>query len=355
MKNSLLILFCITLISFFSCKKDSPAPTTPAVTEQEVLTDFAEDLANPNYADLQTKANLLNEAIINLNASTTDANLAAAQVAWRNARTVWESAEGYLFGPVEDFNYDPSIDTWPVDAVELDSLLSSSNPLGVTNIDSLPFALKGFHAIEYIIFGVGESRTAAQLTARQLQFVVSLSQSVYNTTTDLVNSWAPDDGNFTAQLTNAGNGSAYFTSRKAAFLGLTGAMSDICNEVANEKMEDPLIAHDSTLDESSFSHNTTTDFKNNITGVLNAYLCEYNGTGGHSLSELVAAKNISLDNTIKSEINAAVNSFNSITTTYEKAIYTQQVQIHNTQTAINTLKETLDSDLTTFIQTNITD
>ena len=63
--------------------------------------------------------------------NTTDANLTAAQTSWKNLRNVWEQCEGYLFGPVEDNEYDPQMDTWPTDANEFDSLLSSNNALGV--------------------------------------------------------------------------------------------------------------------------------------------------------------------------------------------------------------------------------
>jgi uncharacterized iron-regulated protein len=183
-----------------------------------------------------------------------------------------------------------------------------------------------------------------------------LAQSLYNTTTQLRNSWDPaQPSNFTTQVITAGNGSTRFVTRQAFFLALVGSMSDICNEVANEKMQTPLAAQDSTLDESSFSHNSTIDFTNNITGVLHAYLSAYNGKGGHNLSELVSAKNASLDNTIQSQVNAAIASFKGITQPYEKAIYTQQNQIKTVQAAIRTLKATLDGDLTNFIQTNIKD
>ena len=88
---------------------------------------------------------------------------------------------------------------------------------------------------------------------------------------------------------------------------------------------------------------------------MHAYLSTYNGTSGHNLSQLVAAKNASLDNTLQSQMNTAIASFKGITETYEKAIYNQQNQIKTVQAACRTLKATLDGDLTTFIQVNIKD
>ncbi|MCW3125298.1 MAG: hypothetical protein JWO03_956 [Bacteroidetes bacterium] len=356
MKKAFIISLSLTIMAIAGCKK--PDTTATIVTEQQVLTDFAGKLANPNYQDIQSKANDLNTAVVAFNSNATDANLATAQSAWRTTRAAWESCEGYLFGPVEDDNYDPSMDTWPLDKTQLDSLLASSNALTVSDIDALPESLKGFHAIEYVIFGVGGTKTAAQVTPRQKLYLASLTQSLYNTTTALRNSWDPAQGNFTAQVTTAGSGSVRFTTKKAAFVAITTAMSGICDEVANGKMEEPLNASggpDSTLDESSFSHNSTTDFTNNIKGVLNAYTCQYNGTTGASLHNLIAQKNTSLDNRITSKINAAVAAFGTINVNYEIAIYTQRTQIIAVQQAINDLKDILDDELTPFIQQNITD
>jgi predicted lipoprotein len=351
-----LILTAVILVIAGCSKAPVSNNTTNTTTlEGEVLTDFSNDLVNPNYQDIQAKASIMNDAVAALVTNTTDANLATTRTAWKNARAAWESCEGFLFGPVEDFNYDPDMDDWPVNKVDLDSLLASSNPLTVADIAALPTTLKGFHAIEYVIFGVGSSRKASEITAREKTYLTSLAQSLYNTTTDLVNSWSPASGNYTAQVTSAGAGSATFATRQAVFLALVGAMSDICNEVANEKMQTPFAAQDSTLDESSFSHNSTTDFTNNITGVLNAYQSKYNNNSGHSLSELVASKNTSLNNTLLTQMQAAIASFKTITVPYEQAIYTQRNQIKSVQAIINTLRSSVDGDLTNFVKVNIKD
>lgn len=363
MKNTFLAIlaFSTLAIGLNGCSKatTNKATATTTVTETQVLTDFANDLVNPNYEDIQAKASIMNDAVQALVANTTDTNLTTTRTAWKNTRAAWESCEGFLFGPVEDNNYDPDMDDWPVNKVDLDSLLASNNPLTVNDITPLPTTLKGFHAIEYVIFGVGSTRKAADITAREKTYLTSLAQSLYNTTTDLRNSWDPAAGNYTAQVINAGAGSTTFTTKQSVYLALVGSMSDICNEVANEKMQTPFAAKDSTLSESSFSHNSIADFTHNITGIRNAYLNSYNGsTSTHTLSALVAAKNASLNNTLLSQMNAAIASFNILTSqnvSFEQAIYTQRSSITSIQATINALRATLEGDLTTFVKTNIKD
>lgn len=361
MKKQFITCICVLALTVVGCKKkntDDGSQDAAAVTEQQVLDDFANILANPNYLDIETKASALNISVRVLDTATTDENLAAARDAWRAVRQPWERAEGYLFGPVEDFNYDPAIDDWPVNKVDMDSLLASSNGLTLADIDALPTSLKGFHPIEYMLFGLGGKKKAADLTARERLYLVSLTQSLYNTTAALRNSWDVSSGNFTTQLTSAGNGSVRFSTRKDAFITIVTAMAGICDEVANGKMEEPLTGAgglpDSTLEESQFSHNSTTDFKNNMIGVQNVYLGKY-FADGYGLNELVAQKNRSLDNALQSQISVAISSFNAIDSNYGAAVYYQAVQIHNAQDAINTLKEIIEDDLMNFIVTNIKD
>jgi len=107
MKQLLLISTCIALLAINGCKKtdDTNDPVDTTVTELKVLTDFAYVLANPNYQDIQEKANALNVAAQALSASTTEDNLKIAQDAWRAVRVPWEQCEGFLFGPGYVFWY----------------------------------------------------------------------------------------------------------------------------------------------------------------------------------------------------------------------------------------------------------
>ncbi|MFC0514056.1 imelysin family protein [Mucilaginibacter angelicae] len=358
MKNTILGLSCAAVLALSSCGKDkNPVVTQPtAVDEQEVINQFVSVVGNPNYVDIQAKAALLNTSITTFLTTPTDANLAAARIAWKNTRQPWEQAEGFLFGPVEDEDYDPTMDSWPLNRVDVDKLISGTDVINLTSVDALDGFSKGFHGIEYIIFGPGGTRKAADITARQKDYLKYTSQSLLNTTTALRDSWSATGANYAAKITTAGKGSSAFATRKDLFLAITGSMAGICDEVGTGKMQEPYAAKDSTLDESSYSHNTTVDFTNNIQGILNVYTATYNGTKGTvSLSTLVASKNAALDAKIKTQVQTALSAMALITPTFEKAIYDNRDKIKATQDALATLQATLEGDLTTFIQTNIKD
>jgi putative iron-regulated protein len=350
MKKNIFYFSIFILGTLAACKKDSKDdPASAAPSPDSVLVDFAAVLAQPNYNDIKDKAELLNSAIVELNANPNTANLIAAQLAWRAVRIPWEQAEGYLFGPAEDFNYDPATDTWPVNTTELDSLLSSTNPLEFADIEQLQYSLKGYHPIEYVLFGVGGTRIPSELSMRHLKYVVSLSQSLDSVTTQLATRW----NSFATDLTTAGIGSTRYSTRKDAFITIVRSMQRICDEVANGKMEEPFVNQDSTLVESQYAHNATIDFTNNIIGIENAYFTRYNGHYGSSLHDMVNAINSALDNAIQMQITAAISSLQTIDPNYGIAIMTQQGQILSAQQSINELKDKL-IELGNFVEVNIT-
>lgn len=362
-KVSLILLAAIaTSTLLFSCHKNNDNGNNISnVTETQVITDFVQKIALPQYQNLQEKATALNNAVQALNANTTDANLHAAQQAWRDTRTGWETCEGFLLGPVEDNNYDPNMDTWPVDYLQLDSILATTaiGNYNTTFVSQLNQNLRGFHPLEFILWGQTGNATADSITADQKAFMVALSQDILNTVDSLNNSWATTGGNFQQVMLSAGPGNTRYPTKQSVILAIVNSMSDICNEVGVQntdgKIFAPFSAHDSTQTESPFSHNSLIDFRNNIMGAQNVYLCTWNGVQGGSISAFVSARNVSLDNTIKADFTAAISALNNINGTFETAIYTEPTQLTNAMNALNTLQSDLDGKLKQFVTTYVKD
>jgi putative iron-regulated protein len=339
-------------VSLTNCKKDPAEPSTPPTnsTTTEILSDFSGSVAQPTYNDLNTKADLLYQSIITFQTTSSDANLITCKQAWRNSRSAWEQSEGFLFGPVSTDNIDPRIDTWPVDFARLDSVLNSSGVFTAGYIDSLEDALKGFHPIEYLLFGLNGNKTASQFAARETEYLIALSLNLKALTTSLADSWNPSStGNYHGVFTTAGNGSTVYSTQRAAFEELVNAMSGICDEVANGKMLEPFTLQDPSLEESPFSFNSITDFTNNIRSVENVYLGKYS-SDGKGLEDLVRQHNLSLDGAVKTKINAAIAALQNITVPFGQAISQQPTQVQNAIDAINDLKDEIEINLFPFVQ-----
>ena len=356
MKNLNLFLVALTaLITISSCKKDPDPqiPTTPSSDmKSEVLVALSTNVVQATYNDLSAKTTQLYNAILELDSTTTDGNLTNCKQYWRESRAAWEQSEAFLFGPVESGSYDPHMDTWPVNYTDMDSLLSSSAVFTDPYINSLQDALRGFHPIEYLLFGTHGDKVASSFTTREKQYLIALATNLKNLTSQVEQSWNPSiSGNYNAQFINAGHSGSVYATQRAAYEEIVNAMADICNEVASSKMEGPYAAGDPSLEESPFSFNSITDFTNNIRSAQNVYLGKYI-TDGKGLEDLVRENNLSLDGTIKTKFNNAIASLNAITVPFGQAISTQRVQVENAIAAINDLKSTLETDLLAYVQHN---
>ncbi|MEI9920215.1 MAG: imelysin family protein [Bacteroidota bacterium] len=350
MKRVTLLLSVLAAgVVWTSCSDNND--NVPAIDKTEntvILTDFSAQVAVPIYTNLAAKAASLYSDVQALNTSKSATDLAKAQTDWKGARELYEQSEAHLFGPVATDEVDPRIDTWPVNFTDLDQQLASGNTFTAEYIDGLDDALKGFHPIEYLLFGKNGQKLASDFTSRELEYLVALATNLRDLTADCAAKWTVD-GNYSAEVSTAGNGSTVYTTQLAAFEEIVKAMADICDEVGNGKLKEPYDAQNAALEESPFSGNSIIDFTNNIKGVRNVYTGKY-ATDGHGLDDLVKQHNLSLDAEVTQKIDAAITALGNITVPFGQAISTQKVQVENAMSAINDLQATLEDKLLPFVQ-----
>ncbi|SFV30543.1 imelysin family protein [Thermoflavifilum thermophilum] len=354
--QAVLLPVIIACMAFSSCSKsDQPTPVDQQTMEQQTLDDFVQVVAIPQYAALQAQADTLQQIIQLFVQQPSDALLLQARNQWRQLRQVWEQCEGFLLGPVEDDEYDPRMDTWPVDYVQMDSLLASSQPLNLQTIQQLDLSLRGFHPVEYLLWGKDGNKSAGDFTNREKEYLQALVADIVQNTTQLYQSWIPEGGNFAATLQLAGKGSSRYLSRLEALQAIVGAMADICDEVGNGKIAEPYTRRDSLITESPFSHNSMQDFVNNIIGARQVYLCDYGAKDGKGLSDLVALHNVALDNQIRQQFATAIQALQQVTLPFEQAIYLQRTQLSQAMEALANLEAILSGPLQDYLQQYVKD
>lgn len=265
---------------------DTAAPATGGGNQvtfaaKASVDNIADAIIVQTYTNLDNKAGELLAAVQALAADpTNDALLDAAQTAWRAARVPWESSEGFLFGPVDSLSIDPALDSWPLNTSDLQAFLGSNPNATQANIEAAGDDVRGFHAMEYLLFGDGVSdndKQASELTTAEANYLIALAQAFKAKTDGLKTSWTGDfnsTGPYATTLKTPGAGKAY-TGYAAVFEELIGGLAGIADEVGNAKMSEPLGAAladaDTSKVESQYSWNSLTDFHNNLQSVLNVY------------------------------------------------------------------------------------
>lgn len=343
MKTQHIILLALfALLS--SCKNDEDVKMQADYSAE--LTNIGENVILETYKALSQEAALLKAATESLELNQTEINLTAARQAWVATRSPWEQSEGFLFGPVDQEGIDPSIDSWPVNVTDLDNVLGSANDLTAAFLAQQEGTLKGFHTIEYLLWGTNGSKAIGDFTAREFEYLAAASSVLASDTQELYDLWRPDSGNFIENVLNAGNGSIVYISQKSALEELANALIIIADEVANGKINDPFAQRDLSLEESRFSANSKADFSDNIRSIRNIYTGVFGTFGdGSSLSNIVSSKNTNLDEQIKEEIEAAIDAIEGITGTFSDAVFNNRSEVESAQTAVRTLQATLEEEL----------
>ncbi len=364
MKKALLPFALLVTMGLVSCNKNDDdgggSSSDLLTTEKSVAENFGDNVAFASYTDLKTAGDNLTANVNAFVAAPDAAKLETAKASWRAMRAIWEQSEGFLFGPVDVNEYDPKTDTWPTDYNQMDALLNSSNPLNLSDIQALDYSLRGYHPLEYMLWGENSNKTVAEFTPRQMKYLQNLALDLQSQVTANYNDWT--EGGYKTQVTNAGQGSADFIRYYDLFYTMTEGMVGICNEVGKSdegsgKIWEPFSANnmlgDSSIVESPYSENSMTDFKNNITGAYNVYLGKYK-TNGKGLTDIVKLYDKNLDAEIISKFQAAISSFDLVNVSFEKAIYTQRQQLQTIIDAIGEVRDELNEKLHPFLLEHVT-
>lgn len=352
MKKNIFIL-ALTSLLFVNCSDNETNPVdNDSDLKQEILTNTSLNVITATYKELYDKSVLLTTACQNLTIGD-ETELTAVKNAWIATREPWEKSEGFLYGPVDTEGIDPAIDSWPVNVVDMDAILNSGQAI-TTNLLEANNEARGFHTIEYLIWGLNGDKTASQLTARELEYLVAAAQNIKSKTQQLHNGWLPSQGNFANYFLTAGQaGNQSYKSQKEALLEFVEGIIIIADEVSITKIETPLNGNNGEAspddEESRFSNNSKLDFANNIRSIQNIYLGDYRTVQGKGLTDLVASINATMDATIKTKINDAINAIEIIPGTFTNAIFNNRPAVQNAQQKVAELKLTLESQLQPLI------
>lgn len=336
-----------------SSPASSSSTTTAKFSDQKVVSDFADQVVIPTNQLFAKRAAELSSTVNNFVKNPNNQTLKAAQNAWVAARSPWEQSECFGFGPAESLGYDAALDTWPVNETDLKAVLNSKDQFTPEYVEKLKDTEKGFHVIEYLMFGTSNNKKVADFTKRELEYLQALTKNFSQVASELVTSWTKGvEGNpaYREVVATAGDsGNSTYPSLQAGAEEMVQGMLDSLDEVANEKIGKPLQDKTPKLFESRFSFNTLNDLKSNVKGAENVYLGRFldANTSGTGLSAYVAKVNPDLDARVKSEIRSSLAALDKIPAPLEKSVTEPQAveEIQSAQKAINTLRDTIQQEV----------
>ncbi|MCR5532923.1 MAG: hypothetical protein K6F10_03480 [Paludibacteraceae bacterium] len=303
--------------------------------------------------------------------------MVSADANWRLMRKYWEQSEAFLYGPASAHNIDPHIDSWPLDFNAMNALLHDSVRMaaieeegGAYVGDKLGYALKGFHAAEYLLFesviqdgraiGTGNPH-AANLTHAEAVYLLGIVEDLTQQAILLEYAWAgevstakqalldeaeiePYEDHYGAQMINAGKaGSLYVTFQDVAEEIVAGAI-DIAGEVSDLKLGNPYIsstAEERDYIESPYSCTSTIDFADNIRSIQHAYCGAL--AGDAAVSDYVKSQDADLDTRVRTAINESITAIEAVQNFENTAQGNPQVKAAIDK--VSALEEVLDKEV----------
>lgn len=345
-------LLAIAPFAFVNCSSndDSVVADPNAGLYTEVLTDLSLDVITETYEELNSKALALKTAVNALTIGDETA-LTAVKDAWKATRSPWEQSEGFLYGPVDTGGIDPAMDTWPVDVTAMNTILLSSAPITTATLEQNAEA-RGFHLIEYLVWGINGNKAASALTLREIEYLKAAAQDLQNNTQLLYDGWKVSGGNFSRHFIFAGTASSVnYTSQKDALEEIIDGMITIADEVATGKIQVPLDEGVAT-EESRFSNNSKKDFADNMRSIKNIYLGDFNGNDKKGLTDIVSVSNPTLDAAVKTKINEAIAAIENIPGTFTQALTNNTAAVVAARNKVTELQIILQSQLKPYIANN---
>ncbi|MCG8395018.1 MAG: peptidase [Pseudomonadales bacterium] len=366
---------------FSACSDDtatSEADGSPAYDDAQaraVINHYA-DLALAGYSDALAQAQVLRDSIDTLLAEPSEANLAAARQAWRDARVPYMQTEVFRFVNTVVDEWEGQVNAWPLDEGLIDYVDDSyqavmGNPGARANIiasESLKIGEQqldltelnadllaglnelggseanvatGYHAIEFLLWGqdlngtgpgagerpatdfaTGDNATGGH-NQRRRDYLKVVTDLLIDDLEAMVAQWQPEQDNYRAELEadSVENG-----LRKMLF----GMGSLSLGELAGERMKVALAAHSPEDEHDCFSDNTHFSHFYNGKGIENVYLGEYQRVNGEtlsgpSLSDLVAASDPQADKALKAHFDASEAALQALVDSAEKGVYFDQL------------------------------
>jgi putative iron-regulated protein len=361
MKRKILLFASASALLMSSCKKETidNKPEDFGELKTRVMYNFADDVASRTYGDINNAALKLHTSIqtfeIGFYNGIYDINLEAAKSNWKVLHRAWELSDAFQYGPVNDGKFNEKIDTWPINIGDLNNLLSGSNPLEVSDIENLPSNLRGMHALEYMLFGANGNRDASKYLGRELKYMVSLSKDIQNNCQKIHTAWIDGSNSYAANIVYTTKGGKIFSTKKDLFSLMVSGMNNSCKKVVSTSLGNPYEAVDSTIIESCFSNMSLVDIRNNFNSVMNVYKGRYSGSEGYGIKDLVKEKNSGLNSKLEERMTAVDKALTDIKMPLDSAIYFKRPDVKIAIDAFDSLRSTIDLELTKFVKDNITD
>lgn len=346
-----LVLILLSIL-LFSCEDENGSNPVDSVDKQAMLTNYADNIIIPSYAELQNVVSDLKSNSDNFiqNRNTTSLNL--LRESFENSYIKWQFCSAFEFGPAEAVLLRQSLNTFPTSTIQIESNIET----GEYNLGSASnFSAKGFPAIDYLLFWSNDAEVIESFSdENRRDYLNEIVTEIYDLVNNIAGDWVEyreqfiqNDGNSVGSslslLVNQFNYDYELLKRVKVGIPLGILSLDKLPEncegyysgITNDLMKNHLMSL-----ENIFSANSDYSDK---TDNLKEYLDELSTTkDGELLSE-----------TITGRFTESLSLINQLNTEYSKAIFEQEQLANDLYSHLQRTVVYIKTDMTSAIGVQI--
>lgn len=274
----------------------------------------------------------------------TETSLAQLKDTWRTTFSLWKELEIYNLGPTQiNFTHN-RIHRWPINEDDIEAAIASTDPIDANYINSLGSPLKGYGALEYLLFQNESSIIVSQFTTepeadRRSSYLLALSINLKEQAQVLKDTWISFETEFKTDVSTS----------------VTGSQNRVINAlianvefIKNTKIEEALNANPSNIEllEAYYSEQSKEAIASNLKSIRATYTGNFGGTN-YGIEEYLTQvlQNNALNTEIINAFDQTEAAINAISGSLENALITNPTGIENVRNSFSSLTTLLKTDL----------
>ncbi len=301
--------------------------------------ELGAEVAVPTLDELLARLTELREACEQFAVKVNLPTLRDARDAWRTARVPWKQADAFGFGPATDLRLVAAMDQ-AVDFAKVEDEVSGTAEISEDAVTDMGANRKGFHALEYLLFGPNEAAQLAMFAdVRRRALVVAYAQNLESRGKELRAAWTGEQD----LLAHPGDtNETYPTVADSidAFVNESVFLAELAADARLGKPSGTATGGVPQLDlvESRPSDNSLQDLTNTLRGIHNVYFGSLDGTPGKGIGKLIQTSSPSTDRDVRKALAASLAAVAAIPHPYEVALSEHAPEIDVALTEIKELK-----------------
>lgn len=337
------VLLLIALAVLNTC---SPVPLGDG-DRRVTARELGAEIAVPTLDDVAARLVDLRVACETLAVKMNATALQDAQAAWRAARVPWKQADAFGFGPATDLRLTAAMDQ-PIDPSKVEEEVTGTAAISEDAVTGMGANRKGFHALEYLLFGANDAAQLAVLTAspRRVALAIAYAQNLESRGAELRAAWTGEQD----LLAHPGVANETYPTVADSIDAFVNESVFLAELAADARLGKPSGTATGgvpqpDLVESRPSDNSLDDLTNTLRGIRNVYFGTRDGRPGKGIGKLIAAASPSTDRDVRLALDASLAAVAAIPRPFEAALEAHAPEIEVALTQIKELKTILATEV----------